>query len=262
MANKLSNKIKRISAKGAILLGMSMLLASSVYGCAEEPEAVPNEEYDMIDPSGSIVDDEGDLLFDTGVTKELPIKGETFKLVVTFSYDYAKTRSWNITTDKFLNYAVNTDGLPAGYEVYVDNVHIDAFVKANNYQLDGIRQDTMDDRIHNALMYGFPISDSAVYYGIDLIEGMNQEFIDISYYGFYYNSYYYGGSSVEKRRYTESDYMDYGAYGNKIATVIDLLIKGPNDKDFRAVSVSTDFVIFASNERAILNYKKLSTSGN
>ena len=122
MANKLSDKIKRISAKGAILLGMSMLLASSAYGCVEETAAVPNEEYDMIDPSGSIVDDEGDLLFGTGVTKVLPVKGETFKLVVTFSYDNSKTRSWNIATDKFLNYAVNTDGLPAGYEVYVDNV--------------------------------------------------------------------------------------------------------------------------------------------
>jgi len=262
MANKLSDKIKRISAKGAILLGMSMLLASSAYGCVEETAAVPNEEYDMIDPSGSIVDDEGDLLFGTGVTKVLPVKGETFKLVVTFSYDNSKTRSWNIATDKFLNYAVNTDGLPAGYEVYVDNVHIDEFVKANNYQLDGIRQDTMDDRIHNALMYGFPISDSAVYYGIDLIEGMNQECIENSYYGFYYNSYYYGSSTIEKRRYTEEDFMDYGAYGNKIATVIDLLVKGPNDKEFRAVSVSTDFGVFASDERAILNYKKLSNSGN
>lgn len=255
MNKKLSNKIKKISAKGAILLGMSMILATSVYGCYEEEVPVVNTEtYDIIDPNA--VNAEGELLFTSGLVKELPVKGETFKLIVVFSNEFAETRSWNITSDKFLNFAINTQGLPAGYEVYIDNVHIDTFLKANNSQMDGILQDTMDDRIHNSLMYGFPISDSAVCYGINLIEGANENFIDISYYGFYMNSYYMGGSSSEKRRYDEEDYMDYGVYGNKVSTVIDLLVKGPNDKDFRNISVATDFVVLASDPQAILNLSK------
>lgn len=39
--------------------------------------------------------------------------------------------------------------------------------------MNGILQDTMDDRIHNSLMLGFPISDDVCHIGINQIEGQN-----------------------------------------------------------------------------------------
>lgn len=93
-------------------------------------------------------------------------------------------------------------------------------------------------------MLGFPISNDIYYYGVNAIEGCNQEFIQGVTYGL--NGYYSG--SMTSERYTENDYInEYGVYGNKIQIVYDLLIKKKDEKDFSNVSVSTDFVVEVSN---------------
>lgn len=53
----------------------------------------------------------------------------------------------------------------------------------------------------------------------------------------------YSSGEIEQKRYTESDYIDLKVYANKIQIVYDLLIKGPKDKDYRNVSVCTDFLV-------------------
>jgi hypothetical protein len=97
----------------------------------------------------------------------------------------------------------------------------------------------MDDRIHNSLMYGFPIGNDTCYYGVNAIEGCNDDFIQGTFYG--YNGY--GGGSVTQKRYTEANYQELGVYANKFQLVYDILIMGPNDKTPRNVSVSTDFLV-------------------
>ena len=58
----------------------------------------------------------------------------------------------------------------------------------------------------------------------------------------------YGSGSVTEKRYTEEDYRDLGVYANKIVTVFDLLVKGPNDKDFRNISVDTKMLVYISDK--------------
>lgn len=122
--------------------------------------------------------------------------------------------------------------------------------------MDGILQDTMDDRIHNSKMIGFPISDNLAYYGVNAIEGSNETFIKGTFYG--YNGYNHG--EVTEKRYTEKTYKELGVYANKIQVVYDLLVKGPNDKNFSNISVSKDFLVpIANNENTKENQEKTYT---
>ena len=74
----------------------------------------------------------------------------------------------------------------------------------------------MDDRVHNAQMVGFPISDTNTYSNVNSIEGQNQTFMQGSFYGF--NGYSSG--SISEKRYVESDYLSGGVYANKINSVV------------------------------------------
>ena len=110
--------------------------------------------------------------------------------------------------------------------------------------MNGILQDSMDDRIHNSLMLGFPIGDDINYYNVFAVEGCNMDFIEGSASGF--NGYY--TSTISQKRYTEKDYLDAGVWGSKFQIIYDLLIKTPNDKTPRCVSVKTDFVVPVNTE--------------
>lgn len=206
----------------------------STVGCGEK-ELVADEQYDIIDTSKSSLEH--------GLEKRIDIPREDFKLVVNFSCDDTSKREWRITSDKFLYMNIHTSGLEDGTQVYIDNIHIDTSIKSKYAVMDGIVQDSMDDRIHNSLMLGFPINNNTYYYGVNAIEGCNQDFIQGTYYG--YNGY--SSVEIEQKRYTESDYMDLGVWGNKISVVIDLLVKHENELEFSNVSVCTDFVVAITN---------------
>lgn len=208
---------------------------TSLTGCGEK-ELAPAEEYDVIDTSLNN--------FEQNLIHKIEVPGEDFKLVTQFTCDDSSKREWRITSDKFLYITINTKGLPNNTEVYIDNIHIDTSIKSKYAVMDGILQDSMDDRIHNSLMIGFPISDNTYYYGVNAIEGCNADFIEGTYYG--YNGYSNG--KIDQKRYTESDYMELGVYANKISIVIDLLVKGPDDKEFRNISVNYDFLVNVSSE--------------
>jgi len=224
------NKVKNLKVRVAALV----LAASSTFsltGCIER-EMAPQEEYDVVIQG----DDDS---FSKGLVQTLDVPGESFKLVTEYNCDSASKREWRITSDKFLYYSVKTSGLPEGTEVYIDNAHFDTSIKSKYASVDGILQDSMDDRVHSSQLIGFPVSDTTIYYGVNAIEGCNQDFINGTFYG--YNGYSSG--SIEEKRYTESDYIEMGVYANKVVIIYDLLIKGPNDKDFYNVSVATDFIV-------------------
>lgn len=227
-----------LSNKNKIKAGvLAALLALTMTGCVQELAA--DETYDVVSYSSEKGSDIKD-----GLTQELKVPGEDFTLNTYYNFDTASKREWRITADKSLNIEVNTNNLPADTEVWIDNVHIDTSIKSKYAVMDGILQDTMDDRIHNTLMYGFPIGNDTKYYGIFAIEGCDKDFIQGSVYGF---SGYVSGT-VDQQRYTESDYLEKGVYASKFQIVYDLLIKGPKDKDPRAVSVYTDFIVPVSSK--------------
>lgn len=205
--SKLKKKGKCVLVAGA--LGWTMCLS----GCFPSELATnANISYDMLDT----MDDD---VLENGITQVLDVPGEDFKLVVEYKCELEEGERWTVTSDKQVTMEIRTDGLISG-EVYIDNVHTDTTICSYYPTVDGITQDTMDDRIHNAQMIGFPIADDVSYIGVNQIEGQNETFITGTMHGF--NGYSSG--SVSERRYLESDYLEKGVYANKITSVIDLIV--------------------------------------
>ena len=217
-------------------LGLTIALSASTVLSGCESKAViedATEIYDTIDSNDGEIEIESQVL---------DVKGEDFKLVVEYDLDEDTSKKWRITDNKKIYTEVHTEGLDEDIKVWIDNVHTDTTLVASNEIMNGITQDTMDDRIHNSLMYGFPISDTIKYYGINQIEGQNDTFISGSFYGF--NGYASG--DIDEQRYTEENYLENGVYANKISSTYDLLIK-KGDSEPYATSVDSDIVVIAYN---------------
>lgn len=120
--------------------------------------------------------------------------------------------------------------------------------------MDGVKQDEMDDRIHNALMLGFPISDKTNYFNIFAIEGCNQQFIEGTFTA--YNGI--GIGSIDQERYTEKDYIvNCKVYANKFNIVFDLLILHPGMEVPYAVSVKTELLVYTTENENSFKYEKV-----
>lgn len=234
--NKIANfdgrKIKNILA-GSLVLG-----TLSLTGCGET-ELAPDIEstYDTLS-----TDQYGVLDAEDGCKQVLDVPGEDFKLVVEYSVDLENNSEWIITAPKKLFTKVYTEGLEGDKKVYIDNVHTDVSTISNYTVMNGILQDTMDDRIHNSVMYGFPISDTVNYYATNQIEGQNDTFISGSFYGFKN----YSGSITEKR-FEEHDYLERGVYGSLISSSYGLLIQNGDDVPY-GVDVDSTIIAYANNE--------------
>ena len=218
-----------------VALALAGVMALSFTGCDAVVYNDSIEEiYDVIDSQGENVNI---------LPQVLDVPGEDFKLVIEYSLDEDSSKKWTITDNKKLFTRVYTQGLEEGTKVYIDNVHTDVSIVATKETMNGILQDTMDDRIHNSLMYGFPISDDVSFYAVNVIEGQNDTFIKGSFHGF--NGYSSG--SVEEHRYTEKKYLENGVYGNKISSSYGLLIQVGDNEPY-GVDVSSDVVVLAYNK--------------
>lgn len=224
--------LKRISMKGtAFVLSSALLL--SLAGCHRYTSSSANSDvqYDTIDT----MDEE---LVTNGIEQLIGVPDEEFKLEVNYKCMLENNSKWTVTSDKQMYMDINTVGLPEGYQVYIDNVHMDATIRSRYPAVDGITQDTMDDRIHNSQMLGFPISDNIAYNNIFNIEGQNDTFIQGTILGF--NSI--SGGTIDEKRFQEKDYLDKGVYANKISSIIDLIVVRP-DNTVHCVSVPSDIQI-------------------
>lgn len=237
MKIELNNKNKvRLSA---FALASTIMLS----GCATEMSNNYDKEYDVLDTNENYEDG-----LTRGVKQVIPVNGEDFSLVVI--YNCPAGDDWRITSDKSLYIEIYTEGLSDDKEVYIDNIHTDTSIMATNAYFDGIIQDTCDDRIHNSLMLGFPISDTQSYYGINKIEGQNSEFVRG--YGYGYSGY--TSVSVDTRRYLESHFLEKGVYANKISSAIGLLIVDKaTGRVLRGVDVNSDIQILVNNRITFKN---------
>ena len=219
-----------------VLAGTLTLACFGLAGCDDKVVYDGNVEdiYDVIDSQGENVEI---------LPQVLEVPGEDFKLVVEYSLDENTSKKWTITDNKKIFTKVYTQGLPDGVKVWIDNVHTDTSIVASKVNMNGILQDSMDDRIHNSLMYGFPISDTTSFYGVNIIEGQNDTFISGSYRGFKG----YSSGEVEEKRYTEEDYLEEGVFGNMISSVYGLLIQVGDNEPY-GVDVSSDVVVLACNK--------------
>ena len=213
---------KKLLKKICCLTTLSTL-SLTITGC-DDKEIVTNSDisYDVIDT----YNDE----LENGITQEIDVPNENFKLIVDYKCQLQENQKWTITDDKNINMEIKTSGV-TNEKVYIDNIHTDTTICSYYSSVNGILQDSMDDRIHNSLMEGFSISDSNSYVGINHIEGQNETFIKGSVYGF---STYISGT-VDEERFLESDYLEQGVYANKISSVIDLIIDKGDEKTFVSV---------------------------
>ncbi len=213
MVSILNNeKLKGIAKKTGCVL-VAGALALTLVGCEREIATNANTSYDVIDTTS-------ETSLENGVVQVLDVPRQNFKLVVSYKCELEDDERWTITSDKSINIEINTSGLPEGVEVYIDNIHTDTTICSHYPQVDGITQDTMDDRIHNSLMLGFPIADDVYYGGINQIEGQNETFIQ----GFVHGYNGYTNGSITEKRFLESDYLDKGVTSNKIKSIVDLII--------------------------------------
>lgn len=213
-------------------LGLTIALTTmTLTGCKEDVYVPAAEEkYDILD------------LETRFLKQELTVPEEEFKLVIEY-IPGEEVDSWTVTDNKELYTKVYTEGLPADTKVWIDNIHTDVSLIASKGTMNGITQDSMDDRIHNSLMYGFPISDTTTFYGDTKIEGENSTFITGSSYGF--NGYYSG--TITERRHSEKEFLEEGVYANKISSAYGLLIqKGENEPYGK--DVSADIAVLVDNE--------------
>lgn len=226
---------KYLKDKKTLLVALASAFSLSVTGCSSEM-APDKSNIDMID-TNEFQNEEEDLK----ISKQENINGEDFKLNI--DYICENGSEWRINDTKKIYMSINTVGLPDNKEVYIDNIHSDTYIVSTKAIYNGIKQDTMDDRIHNGLIYGFPISDTNNYYGCNTIEGQNSEFIQSF-------TYAYQGtmsSAVSTKRRLESDFLEKGVYANQIENVIDLIIIDKDTNEIRTVSVSSNILIKINN---------------
>lgn len=218
-----------------VSLALAGTLTFSLSACSVEM-AGSVDSYDVLDTNS--MDSEG---LRAGVKQVLPVEGEDFSLVIEY---YSNDSEWRINANKSLAMTIYTEGL-TDKEVYIDTIHMDTSIVSTRAIYDGIKQDILDDHIHNSLMLGFPISDTNKYYGVNEIEGQNSEFIEGYSYG---NSYYSSGSVTTKRR-LESEFLEDGVYANRIDGVIGLLIVDPATGEvLRGVDVDTTLIVAVNNK--------------
>lgn len=223
--------IAKTMKKGFKAVAMATVLTLMLSGCDEELSNNP-EEMDIIDTNS-----EDDIL--NGYTKEVEVPGENFKLQVKYNCVGLEDRKWTITSDKKLMLTINTIGLSEDTKVWVDNIHMDTSIIASKNYMNGITQDSMDDRVHSSKVIGFPISDTTSLISVNGIEGQNDTFIQGTVYGINGNS----SGSVSEHRFLETDYLERGVFANKVSSIYGLFIQGPNDKEPRGVDAWDDIYI-------------------
>lgn len=233
---------------------MATALTLILSGCDEELANNP-KEMDIIDTNS-----EDDVL--NGYEKEVEVPGEDFKLKVKYNCVGLENQKWTITSDKKLMLTINTVGLKEDTKVWIDNIHMDTSIVASKNYMNGIKQDSMDDRVHSSTVIGFPISDISPLISVNAIEGQNDTFIQGTVYGINGST----SGAVEEKRFLETDYLERGVFANKVSTVYGLFIQGPNDKEPRGVDAWDDIYIKAYDTVRIqtdkgIEYRKYKETG-
>lgn len=233
--------------KKIILSTLALLLCVS--GCSEntiEKDTVTDSLWVMNTEEESPVDEEtkpimsneehiGDRMITRTLTQELKVPGENFSLLVSYDTGDYDIDSWNITEDKDIGIKVQTKNLPESTECLIDHVHYEISLKSMDPELNGIKQDEMDDTFHGVGQDGFYINNHEMYYNIFAIEGFSENLIRG-----YSNSYY---GRISERRITEDDLRKHDTYAEKVVVVFDLNIKNPGDERYHTVSVSSKFLV-------------------
>ena len=73
------------------------------------------------------------------------------------------SEKWRITDNKILYIKLEILDMPEGATILVEHMHADCFIHSYFEDIDGLLQDTMDDKIHGGSTPGFLVSTSYPY---------------------------------------------------------------------------------------------------
>lgn len=138
----------------------------------------------------------------------------------TYSTTYG-AEFWKITDNKDLLLFLEVVNQPSDVIVYVEHMHADVTIHAYEEQLDGLLQDTMDDKLHAGDQPGFWVDPVHRYEEIFAVEGYSKWLIE----GWMWFYSGWGSGKTDERRLTEENIIKAGAVGSQITVVYDILIE-------------------------------------
>lgn len=171
------------------------------------------------------------------------VPGEAINVKLTYSTEY-DVDEWRITDPKTLDIMlevvpVSADGaIPT---VLVENMHAEARVKADESGLDDLLVDEFDDHLHAGDQPGFAVTPEHAYRETFAIEGQSDAFRD----GWDYQISGLGDLEIDsgKSELNEDVLRHYGAFGQEISIVVDLLVRDQPDELYRKTVVSDRILV-------------------
>lgn len=157
----------------------------------------------------------------------------TLRTFYTCSYD-----EWHITDNKDIIMKLSVITQPDDCKIYVEHMHSDVMLHGYNEILDGILQDTMDDKMHTGTEPGFWVSPAHDYNEIFAIEGYTQWLIEG--WSFYYSGY--GQGYVETKRLSEDNLIRNKIVGSEVVCVYDIIVE-TEDGDCYKYIVKDNFYV-------------------
>lgn len=218
---------RRLAALVAIVFAFSFLTACGGSGGNDTPAPGPTLSTLHNDlPGGELI-------------KVHEFKDEPFSITTAYSTNY-NTAAWKITDSKLLHYSVRLTTSSPDSTVFVEHVHADVSMSANQgSEFNGMQQDSIDDHLHTGDQAGVEVTAKHSYDDDFAIEGYSPTLI--SGWGFAVGGY--GASEINDDRLTEGNLKDNGVTGNKIVFVYKLLVKNPGDKFFHDEEFYDEFLV-------------------
>jgi len=173
-----------------------------------------------------------------GISFEHELVNGQVKIKTSYWSDYGNG-TWKITDNKNLWIKLEVVEQPENWTILIEHMHADCIVEATQRMVDGILQDTMDDKLHVGTQAGFYVDEKRPYYECFSVEGYSKWLIDA--WMFIFSGYGFGGAT--EKRLTEKNIRNMGAIGSEFAIVYDILIYENDRNYFYKEIIYDDFIV-------------------
>lgn len=144
------------------------------------------------------------------------------QLRMVYSTDY-DINSWRITDSKTLKIRVELIGAPETTQVFIEHMHADVNIQASQAEIDGLKQDSMDDYLHSGDQPGFLVTRDFPYEEEFSVDGYSETLIA----GWQFQNGEYGRGEISESRLTECNLRALGARFNQFTLVYDVVMGTP-----------------------------------
>lgn len=203
----------------AILVAITLLLA---VGCSGDTEPSNNDTDHERDIGVLDNDLEGGSYHIDTIINEGTVSPVEVRMVYSTSYNID---SWHITDSKTLHIRVELLRAPENTQVFIEHLHADVNIQADQPEIDGLAQDSMDDYLHSGDQPGFLVTRVFPYEEEFAIDGYSEVLIS----GWEFATGQYGQGEIDLERLTECNLRELGARFNQFTLVYDVVMGNPED---------------------------------